>query len=523
MLWGVYCKIADAVAGIRDLWCPSPESEGGMAIPDAGSTRIFISYRRSDAGWPARWLADRLGRQFGASVVFQDVESIRPGDDFAAEIEAAVGACSVLLAVIGPQWLAMGGPAGRRLDDPGDWVRLEIEAAVKYGILIIPVLVDGAGMPSADELPPSLRELTRRQAVSLSPSNFDTRRLVSVLEAALQRRGTHAGTLASGFLPGQSRASEILAALVHDASSLNGVPKVLTLASAIDVAAMVAPERVEQLAAEAESTARSIYDASSRSLALVSAASAVADTHPHRAEVITHSIPDTSYRAVALIQVAKGMAGRDLHRAEDIARSITDAFQRSSALAAIAETVAPTNPERARQLAAEAESAARSIGDAHSRSNALASGARALAAVNLDHARQLAAEAESAAHSIRDTRSQSATLASITGGVAAADLRRAEAIAHSIVDTFPQVLALATVAEAAALADPEHARQLAAEAESMVGVIQDPDSRWAALSAVAGAVAATDLQRAELIASMIQDPVSRSFAVARLARLYTCQ
>ena len=104
-----------------------------MATSDAGAARIFISYRRADAGWPARWLADRLAGQFGAGVVFQDVDSIRPGDDFAAEIEAAVGACSVLLAVIGPQWLAAEGDAGRRLDDPQDWVRLEIEAAIKRG------------------------------------------------------------------------------------------------------------------------------------------------------------------------------------------------------------------------------------------------------------------------------------------------------------------------------------------------------------------------------------------------------
>jgi TIR domain len=155
-----------------------------MAMSGGGHAGIFISYRRADASWPALWLADRLGHQFGTAVVFQDVDSIRPGDDFAAEIEAAVGACSVLLAVIGPQWLAAEGDA-RRLDDPQDWVRLEIEAAMKREIRIIPVLVDGARMPSAGQLPPSLRDLARRQAVTLSPESLDTRRLVSVLETAL--------------------------------------------------------------------------------------------------------------------------------------------------------------------------------------------------------------------------------------------------------------------------------------------------------------------------------------------------
>lgn len=165
--------------------CLLAEREGGVAVSGGASARIFISYRRTDTGWPARWLADRLAGQFGAGVVFQDVDSIQPGDDFAAAIEAGVGACAVLLAVIGPQWLAAEGDAGRRLDDPQDWVRLEIEAALRRGVRVIPVLVDGARMPTAAELPPSLRDLVRRQAVALSPANLDTSRLVSVLGAAV--------------------------------------------------------------------------------------------------------------------------------------------------------------------------------------------------------------------------------------------------------------------------------------------------------------------------------------------------
>src|SRR5690348_16175934 len=120
-----------------------------MAASGSTSAKVFISYRRADAGWPARWLADRLAGQFGAGVVFQDMDSIRPGDDFAAAIEAAVGACAVLLAVIVPQWLAAEENGERRLDDPQDWVRLEIEAAINRGVRVIPVLVDGARMPAA--------------------------------------------------------------------------------------------------------------------------------------------------------------------------------------------------------------------------------------------------------------------------------------------------------------------------------------------------------------------------------------
>jgi len=147
--------------------------------------RIFISYRRADAGWPVRWLAEWLTSQFGPGAVFLDADSIRPGDDFAAKIEAAMGACSVLLVVIGPQWLAAEGTPGRRVGDPKDWVRLEIEIAIKRGICVIPVLVNGARTPSPGELPPSLRALAYRQAVELNPASPDTRRLASVLEDAL--------------------------------------------------------------------------------------------------------------------------------------------------------------------------------------------------------------------------------------------------------------------------------------------------------------------------------------------------
>jgi tetratricopeptide (TPR) repeat protein len=178
-----------------------------MATAD-GPNRIFVSYRRADASWPTRWLSDRLAGQFGSDVVFQDVDSIQPGDDFPAEIEAAVGSCSVLIAVIGPHWA---GPEGdrRRLDDPEDWVRLEIETAIRREVRIIPVLVDGARMPTAAELPESLHVLARRQAVVLDPASREIGRLVSVLETALSHGGkpqgqarTAAGPQFPSTLPG---------------------------------------------------------------------------------------------------------------------------------------------------------------------------------------------------------------------------------------------------------------------------------------------------------------------------------
>jgi len=151
---------------------------------------IFVSYRRDDAAYPAGWLVDRLVGRFGASRVFKDVDSIQLGDDFVQDIMAAVGSCAVLLAVIGVRWLTATGEDGRRrLDDPGDWVRLEIEEALARDVRVIPVLVDGAQMPRAADLPPSLEGLARRQALELNPATFDTSRLLRILDSTLAGTG----------------------------------------------------------------------------------------------------------------------------------------------------------------------------------------------------------------------------------------------------------------------------------------------------------------------------------------------
>jgi tetratricopeptide (TPR) repeat protein len=161
------------------------------ASPYAGG--IFISYRRDDTAYPAGWLFDQLADQFGSSRVFKDVDSIRLGDDFVEQISSAVGSCAVLLAVIGVRWLAVTGDRGRRLDDPEDFVRIEIEAALRRDIRVIPVLVDGAHMPTAADLPPSLEMLTRRQALDLSPSRFhaDISHLLRVLEGIVSLTESH--------------------------------------------------------------------------------------------------------------------------------------------------------------------------------------------------------------------------------------------------------------------------------------------------------------------------------------------
>jgi TIR domain len=155
--------------------------------------RIFISYRREETAYPAGWLYDRLADRFGAGQVFKDVDSIQLGDDFVEVITEAVGSCDVLLVLIGEEWLRITDEhGGRRLDDPDDFVRLEIEAALARKVRVIPILVDGARMPRADELPGSLARLVRRQYLELSPSRFefDTSRLLRVLDWTLAEART---------------------------------------------------------------------------------------------------------------------------------------------------------------------------------------------------------------------------------------------------------------------------------------------------------------------------------------------
>src|SRR5262245_21962598 len=133
--------------------------------------RIFVSYRRDMNGAAAGRVYDRLLHHFGREHLFMDVEGIEPGVDFVRVLNERLSECGALLAVIGPGWLDAKDRAGRRrLDDPNDYVRLEIQAALDRDVRVIPVLVDGAQMPQASELPPllggwpdvkELRSLTR--------------------------------------------------------------------------------------------------------------------------------------------------------------------------------------------------------------------------------------------------------------------------------------------------------------------------------------------------------------------------
>jgi glycerophosphoryl diester phosphodiesterase len=170
-------------------------------MDDGEAGRVFISYRRQETAWPARQLYDVLVAELGADRVFKDVDNIEPGDDFVERIQSAVGSCEVLLALIGPQWLTVTDARGaRRIDDAEDFVRIEVETALnRDDVRVIPILVDNAKMPTPQELPEGLAALTRRQAVEINPVNFDTRRLLRVLNRTLNEvRGESAGPSISG-------------------------------------------------------------------------------------------------------------------------------------------------------------------------------------------------------------------------------------------------------------------------------------------------------------------------------------
>jgi hypothetical protein len=148
--------------------------------------RIFLNYRRKDTEDTAGRLFDSLCAHFGEERVFMDIDDIPPGVDFDEVVHEAVGKCDVLLALIGPTWLTMVDEHGRRrLDDPADFVRIELQTALQRDIRVVPVLVHDVAMPKAEDLPDGLQRLTHKQALGLSNMRwkYDLGKLVEALES----------------------------------------------------------------------------------------------------------------------------------------------------------------------------------------------------------------------------------------------------------------------------------------------------------------------------------------------------
>ena len=166
-----------------------PHIDRGGKVP-VESSDIFVSYRRKDSRYFTGWLCARLIDNFGADRVFIDADALGPGAGFPQAIIDAVASCKVLLAIIGPEWLTATDELGRRIENANNFVRLEIEEALKRNVRIIPILVDDTAMPRAQDLPGSLAGLVERQAFIIHGESFsnDTDHLVTELRRIIPDR-----------------------------------------------------------------------------------------------------------------------------------------------------------------------------------------------------------------------------------------------------------------------------------------------------------------------------------------------
>lgn len=173
--------------------------------------RIFISYRRDDAAGHAGRLYDQLREDFGDEHVFMDVDAIGLGSDFRETIDQAIASCDVAIALIGRGWLSASDEEGRRrLDDPDDVLRLELERGLAHGLVVIPTLVQDADLPAERELPDSLAPLARRQGIELRDASWrdDVDRLTRQLEGVVVARAAETSDRRTPLRP---RARKLLA------------------------------------------------------------------------------------------------------------------------------------------------------------------------------------------------------------------------------------------------------------------------------------------------------------------------
>lgn len=149
---------------------------------------VFISYRRDDSAGTTGRIYDRLVSSLPKHRIFMDVDASMHGLDFARVLDEKIGSSDLVAVVIGPNWLTAKNPDGdRRIDTQDDFVRIEVSAALKRGVPVIPILVDGASMPTELDLPNELKPLTRRHAIELRNTRFadDADKLVKAVTERL--------------------------------------------------------------------------------------------------------------------------------------------------------------------------------------------------------------------------------------------------------------------------------------------------------------------------------------------------
>jgi hypothetical protein len=167
---------------------------------------VFISYRRQTAAGEARALFNDLTARLGENAVFMDVDSISLGRDFRGELQKILAACDLMLVLIDKDWAAAKDEKGRvRLENTGDFVRMEIEAALKRDIVVTPILVKGAQMPAAEELPAEIRDLAYRNGFELSHNRWesDVREMIRRLGLDVPEQGGQVETDRQPIAPGE--------------------------------------------------------------------------------------------------------------------------------------------------------------------------------------------------------------------------------------------------------------------------------------------------------------------------------
>src|SRR5437763_9850124 len=147
---------------------PQPAPQPAVQSIAQRGAKIFLGYRREDSADVVGRIYDKLLSQVGHDQLFKDVDSVPLGVDFRRHLEQVVGDCDIMLAIVGDRWLTVQDDKGsRRLDDPADHVRLEIESALKRDIRVVPVLVRGAAMPREADLPDSIKPFAYRNAIEV--------------------------------------------------------------------------------------------------------------------------------------------------------------------------------------------------------------------------------------------------------------------------------------------------------------------------------------------------------------------
>ena len=347
--------------------------------------KIFINYRREDSIGTAGRLHDRLAQAFGEKNLFMDVDSIPAGVDFVADLNSQLAACRVFLAIIGPSWLDAKDESGaRRLDNPDDFVTIEIAAALARDIRVIPVLVDSARMPKVDKLPESIRPLVRRNAVEVRNSQFrrDAETLIARMREALAptrlealgeeaakplrwRVGTIAGVAAVAVL------------LLFGWGGYAYFQKIVTT-----VERTVQQQREAELKAEQERQARAAADAEEKRKAELAEQQRITALKAEQ-ERQARAAADAEEKRKAELAEQQRIAALKTEQ-EWQARAAADAEKRKAELAA---------QQRIAALKAEQERQARAAADAEKRKAELAEQQR-IAALKAEQERQARAAAE---------------------------------------------------------------------------------------------------------------------------------